>query len=269
MYFADRLRSSPGIRPGAVRSRTYRYYHIPNPREAMKISTAVIAVLLLGCGWSLGFAAPAEQMIPDPGIVDTIRVNDLCAIAGGKAVVEVHLFNDENICGIQMPLKWSSAAITLDSVSFVGGRVDYIETKPVQIDTANHRVNIGIVTITEDPIPAGQGLVAKLYFDIPAGTPNQTIAIDSTLYPPVSVPLFSDCLGYAFGALVRPGSLAVSGADSDLDGLADLCDNCPTVPNPDQADIDLDGVGDLCDNCPAAANADQTNADGDLCGNAC
>ena len=34
--------------------------------------------------------------------------------------------------------------------------------------------------------------------------------------------------------------------DTDGDGVADSIDNCPTVPNPDQADKNFDGVGDAC-----------------------
>lgn len=37
--------------------------------------------------------------------------------------------------------------------------------------------------------------------------------------------------------------------DTDGDGIPDLCDNCPTVANLDQADVDGDGIGDACDNC--------------------
>jgi Thrombospondin type 3 repeat len=36
-------------------------------------------------------------------------------------------------------------------------------------------------------------------------------------------------------------------ADSDLDGVADADDNCPTTANNDQADSDNDGIGDACD----------------------
>ena len=35
--------------------------------------------------------------------------------------------------------------------------------------------------------------------------------------------------------------------DTDADGIADSCDNCPSLANADQRDSDLDGVGDLCD----------------------
>jgi len=70
--------------------------------------------------------------------------------------------------------------------------------------------------------------------------------------------------------------------DSDGDGTPDHADNCPGVPNADQADADSDGVGDACegdqdsdtiaddtDNCLTVANGDQADSDGDGRGDAC
>ena len=43
--------------------------------------------------------------------------------------------------------------------------------------------------------------------------------------------------------------------DLDADGIPDVGDNCPTIPNDAQSDADGDGSGDLCDACPLAASA--------------
>ncbi|MEM9490067.1 MAG: thrombospondin type 3 repeat-containing protein, partial [Myxococcota bacterium] len=69
--------------------------------------------------------------------------------------------------------------------------------------------------------------------------------------------------------------------DDDNDGIGDAGDNCPTVPNPDQADRDSDDLGDACDdsdadglvdrfdNCPDSDNTGQDDLDGDGLGDAC
>jgi hypothetical protein len=57
--------------------------------------------------------------------------------------------------------------------------------------------------------------------------------------------------------------------DFDGDGIPNGKDNCPFIPNPNQADQDKDGIGDACDNCPTVANPNQADLDGDGIGDAC
>lgn len=59
--------------------------------------------------------------------------------------------------------------------------------------------------------------------------------------------------------------------DQDRDGVAFACDNAPHHSNPGQSDIDGDGIGDVIDSCPTIPNAVDQNedADRDRIGNAC
>ena len=76
--------------------------------------------------------------------------------------------------------------------------------------------------------------------------------------------------GLASDGPVTPAAPCVMvNGDFDLDGVADLEDNCSLVSNASQADGDLDFAGDLCDNCPSSANPDQIDTDLDSQGNVC
>lgn len=69
--------------------------------------------------------------------------------------------------------------------------------------------------------------------------------------------------------------------DRDGDGVPDVEDNCPNVPNHGQEDENKNGLGDACedfdydgvlnyyDNCPNVPNRDQRDIDGDGIGDAC
>jgi len=76
------------------------------------------------------------------------------------------------------------------------------------------------------------------------------------------------------GSLTGPDSndpewVMVPNPDNDIDGIANLCDNCPHDYNPDQIDIDGDEIGDICDNCPSDSNPDQADYDDDGIGDVC
>ena len=80
---------------------------------------------------------------------------------------------------------------------------------------------------------------------------------------------WSDLSSHTFALLILERSLGGVCLDVDEDGLCGIDDNCPEVPNPDQADEDEDGVGDACDNCPKVINRGQDDTDGDGIGDAC
>jgi hypothetical protein len=56
-------------------------------------------------------------------------------------------------------------------------------------------------------------------------------------------------------------------ADTDHDGVGDVCDSCPNGPG--TSDWDGDGVADDCDNCIYTPNPDQADSDHDGYGDAC
>lgn len=87
---------------------------------------------------------------------------------------------------------------------------------------------------------------------------------------------------------ITPKGSAGGVTDIDGDGIPDRTDNCPNLPNPDQADSDNNGEGDICDqfdqatidfdfdgvpdfidNCPSIFNSDQLDRDEDGIGDAC
>jgi len=140
---------------------------------------ALIA-LLATTAWGQG---PAN----DPGERDTLYVQSVSVDPGQKAVVEVNFFNDEELGALTIPLAWSSPDITLDSVSFAGSRIDYINTKPASVYNDEQTTVFGAIVFFEAYIAPGEGLMATLYFDVPSGTPDQFVYIDSTTYDPAEL----------------------------------------------------------------------------------
>ena len=110
-----------------------------------------------------------------------------------------------------------------------------------------------------------------------AGDPNVSVcAKDCTAAGDAGCPTNFFCMEFSDGTDVvlhqcapTNGFCPFNNDDADQDGVADSADNCPRIPNIDQADRDNDGVGDDCDNCINVANPQQEDQNGDRVGDLC
>jgi hypothetical protein len=136
-----------------------------------------------GTGWT--------QVQDTIGVMDTVEVEKVIASPGSEVVVSVNGFNDEEIGALTLPLKYSSQYLVCDSVSFTGSRIEYIGTKPVNIDTLQGTIKLGAISVMEPPLSPGRGKLADLFFRVKANAPAQIMEIDtfSVEEPPFSLTL--------------------------------------------------------------------------------
>ncbi len=162
--------------------------------------TILTAILII-----LAMSALAQ----DPGQPDTLRIDSIQVDPGQQAVLDVSFYNDEELNGIQVPLGWDSPDITLDSVSFQGSRVDYIANLLTNIDNGEQKVLTVVILILEPSITPGDGLYARFYFDVPAGTPDQVVHVDSLSYTSIDNLLFIIDPVDNFVPIVKPGKIVI------------------------------------------------------------
>ncbi|HXI02162.1 MAG TPA: thrombospondin type 3 repeat-containing protein [Candidatus Saccharimonadales bacterium] len=131
-----------------------------------------------------------------------------------------------------------------------------------------------VVTLSDASLPAGM----TCYYDPPSNP-----ATGECEWSPTAANVGGDIVvftatdNHGLGATPHSFNIQItdicntsppSAPDTDGDGVADLCDNCPLVANASQTDTDGDNVGDACDNC-AVANTCQREGDGDGFADAC
>ena len=155
------------------------------------------------------------------------------------------------------------------------------EIRVVYYDRRNDPGNVRKQTWVSTSVDCGVTWTDCILSDIPPSAPASTFPL-----PPAPM-YIGHYLGSDFNVLNKFSSIwndeRFSGADQDIlfeavpncapdldgDGIPDLTDNCPTVPNPGQSDVDLDGVGDVCDNCMLIPNPGQSDVDSDGLGDVC
>nr|MBN2277210.1 tandem-95 repeat protein [candidate division Zixibacteria bacterium] len=140
---------------------------------------------------------------------DSVWVSTVPGVPGSDIIVPVYFRNFEVLQAINLPLIWSSSDIHLNEVTFEGTRVSYVDNKPVVIDNATRRVQIGIVpTFSENVIP-GRGLLAKLHFTIQEGATEAFVSIDTTRIIPEGGLTFIDDMLNIIRPTFIPGGVVI------------------------------------------------------------
>ena len=126
----------------------------------------------------------------DPGDPDTCRVECLgLTRPNQQVVVEVSVFNDEDLGGLAVPLVFGHPPMDAfcDSVSFVGTRAEIAEYRGAAIDTTNCQV-VFYAVFVDSHLIAGDGPVANLHFTLgPGWDSTACVQIDTAFYPPTTV----------------------------------------------------------------------------------
>lgn len=141
-----------------------------------RLFLAILGAILI----FLGSIGTGSAQAPDTiGFRDSVKVDNVLGTPGSQAVVSVYEFNDEEIGALTLPLKYSGENVICDSVSFAGSRIEYIDSKPVTIDTIQGTIKIEATVLSEPPLIPGSGKMVDLFFRVKDGAPSQTVEIDT------------------------------------------------------------------------------------------
>ena len=208
---------------------------------------------------------------------------------GSLVEVELHLSGlgdaaAPSLSAFDLTLDFDPTVVTFETVQYgdplLGDPLDVLN----QGSLTSTESDTGVVTALNlsldlpqelDTLQASAFRLAVLTFTaVGVGTSPLDITVHAVGGDTLGDPLLATAAGGTITVIEQP--------DLDNDGVVNDSDNCPTVPNPDQADADGDLVGDVCDpdddndgiddsidNCPFTANPDQTDSDGDGLGDSC
>lgn len=120
--------------------------------------------------------------------VDTLFVEPYQIDAGNWAV-NVHIFNDEEIMALSIPLIFSAGKtkVVADSTIFKGGLVEAWRVKQARVDTSTQCLTIGLINdvgVSVPPLSPGQGRIATIFVSGLDGGNVDMLKVDTTTTPP-------------------------------------------------------------------------------------
>ncbi len=123
--------------------------------------------------WEVPFLPPTVR--DTLGAVDTLFLDlQKESKKEGEWVLQFNVFNDESLFAFTFAIRHDSL-MQFDSISLVGTRIDFFQTKLVNKSTkVPHTVTVGLFSALSagaPPVGAGYGPVMRMYFRAPASRP--------------------------------------------------------------------------------------------------
>ncbi len=170
-------------------------------RRARAVSSILLALIL--------FAGSA--LAQDASTPDTVRVGKVTTNAGLDVGVPISCFNDNDIAGYSIGVKWNSTDITFDSVSYIGTRLPGTANKPLNDDyLAEQKLLVGFADFTsENPLAPGTGLLVTMWFSVAGAAPDQFITFDTSFVPPAGDFQFAPVVGDGFVPIYVAGEIKI------------------------------------------------------------
>lgn len=174
----------------------------------MRTSLHLFCALLIFCA-----AASGQDMWADPFLPDSISVGDslwLDSIAthSGQAVVcDINFLNPDSLNGIDLPLQYGDPDFVIDSVSFVGSRVEGILSTGYELTPASATLHVHALNMTGTSVGPGRGLLARIFARVPDEYSTRLLTIDTTYIIPASHAIFVNRRNASFTPQFHPGHI--------------------------------------------------------------
>lgn len=148
----------------------------------------------------------------DPfGAVDSLFVDQVSIVAGREFTINVNLWNDEELGAVTIPLKYPADKMQFINVSFAGGRLAYLSSRPVTVDTIAGTVLVGAIVFLEEYIQPGNGLLYSITFKLRDNAlPGEIFTLDSTFVDPAYL-LLSHSSAVNIFPYFRAGRVTITG----------------------------------------------------------
>ncbi len=132
---------------------------------------AVLLFALFGCGDDPTEPEPLKNVVSLP--------TDVVVTAGERFSVPIEFSNVEPVAVVALPLKYPSALMTCDSISFVDSRCSEF----LFLRSFTHADTIQIGLIDTLGVEAGSGILARLHFWVHGNAPDTEIVLDLFVSP--------------------------------------------------------------------------------------